>query len=116
MGTRRGPPPHRLVTLSHEKQLRLDVPIGPTDDIRRRHAKRIQRDVAAYLLDRADQCQADSPCWVALADAAHNIMIGEVDNAIDRGEFDAALYDRVDGFTKARRPKAVRPRLGVEKP
>lgn len=64
----------------------------------------LARDVAAYLLDRADQYDTESPCWIALAAAAENIMRGEVGNAERNGDFDAALYARVDGFT----PQATR--------
>lgn len=58
----------------------------------------IRRDVAAYLLDRADQYETDSPCWIALADVAQNIMRGEVIAAERNGDFDAALYARVDSM------------------
>lgn len=54
------------------------------------------RDVAAYLLDRADQYEPDSPCWIVLADAARSIMRGEVAAAARNGDFDSTLYARVD--------------------
>ena len=56
-------------------------------------------DYAAYLLDRADQYETDSGCWVALAEAAHNVMIGEVENAKKSGELDASLYERLERMT-----------------
>jgi len=49
-------------------------------------------DYAAYLLDRADQYDTDSGCWVALADAAHNIMLGEVE--------DEETYRRLEAYAK----------------
>lgn len=52
-------------------------------------------DYAAYLLDRADQYETDSGCWVALADAAHSIMLGEVESAKRHGELDEELYERL---------------------
>lgn len=69
-------------------------------------------DVAAYLLDRADQYDTDSGCWVALSDAAHNIMLGEVEAAKNNGDLDASLYERLKTMTGLARP--VDPRLGVD--
>lgn len=54
------------------------------------------RDVAAFLLDRADQYDTSSPCWVSLADAAEDVVHGEVAARESRGEFDDDLYARVD--------------------
>lgn len=73
------------------------------------------RDVAAYLLDRADQYVTESSCWIALADAAHNIMLGEVHKAIVENEFDEPLYERVDGFARGK-PRRVVPYAGVDEP
>lgn len=70
------------------------------------------RDIAAYLLDRADQYDTESPCWIALSDAAHNLMLGEVDASVKAGELDD-LYKRVDGFRR-KRPRKVSPDLGVK--
>lgn len=56
------------------------------------------RDVAVYLLDRADQYQTSSPCWIALVNAVGNILCGEFEAALDHGEFDAVLYGRVDSI------------------
>jgi len=67
-------------------------------------AKLEPRDVAAYLLDRADQYVDGSGCWVALADAAHNVMQGEVEAEKRNGSFDAELYRRVDGMAGSPRP------------
>ncbi len=81
-----------------------------TIDAHRRHTT---RDIAAYLLDRADQYDTDSPCWIALCDAARNVMQGEIGRAKRENEFDAKLYKRVDSFGPgAARP--VDPRLGVD--
>lgn len=58
--------------------------------------KRQREDVAAYLIDRADQYAAESPCWVALADAAKAVMRGEVEEAVKHGELDdRELRERV---------------------
>jgi hypothetical protein len=70
------------------------------------------RDAAAYALDRADQYEDGSGCWVALADTSHNIMQGEIDDAKRNGDLGSALYDRVDGFKG--KPKAVIPSMGVD--
>ena len=79
------------------------------------------RDVAAYLLDRAGQYETESPCWVALSDAAENIAIGEVAKAKAHGELlHGDVYERVDlmianfiasGFTTP--PKPVDPKAGI---
>ena len=70
------------------------------------------RDVAAYLLDRADQYDDGCFCWLALAEAARNIMAGEVEAAKRNGDFDAALYARVDpkgiGIPRAPSPRRTR--------
>lgn len=58
------------------------------------------RDVAAFILDRADQYSIKSPCWVPMSDAAQAIMRGEVDEAKKHGELDEDLYRRVDGWKK----------------
>ena len=69
-------------------------------------------DVAAYLLDRADQHVTDSPCHIALSDAARNIMLGEIEAAKDNGDLDESLYKRLK---RMRGPvKSVNPTAGVE--
>lgn len=80
---------------------------------RPRQVKLAARDVAVYLLDRADQYVTASPCWVALSDAARNIMLGEVEAAKRNGDLTADLYGRVDGFTGVPRP--VVPTAGTTK-
>ena len=75
------------------------------------NAKLKPADYAAYLLDRADQYETDSACWVALADAAHNIMLGEVASAKRCGELDASLYERLARMSGAAKP--VDPSSGV---
>lgn len=69
------------------------------------------KDYAAYLLDRADQYVTDSPCHIALADAARNIMLGEVETAKRVGELDASLYKRL--ATMSGPARAVEPTAGV---
>lgn len=68
-------------------------------------------DVAAYLLDRADQYDTESGCWAALADAAHNVWIGEVEAAKANGDLDAALHKRLRRMTGDAKP--VDPQMGV---
>ncbi len=75
--------------------------------------ERLRIHTAAYLLDRADQYETDSPCWVALADAAENVMLGEVETAADNGDFDEDLLARVRSM-RSRTPRPVDPKLGVE--
>ncbi len=71
-------------------------------------------DLAAYLLDRADQYELDSPCWVALSDAASNVANGEVTEAIMHGELDdPSLRARVKSMA-GHGAKKVDPKLGVE--
>jgi hypothetical protein len=73
------------------------------------------RQVAAYLLDRADQYDTDSGCWVCLADAAHEIMNGEAEARVKHGELDDPdLLKRVDGFKERPGRRPVDPRLGVD--
>ena len=72
------------------------------------------RDVAAYLLDRADQYVTDSACWVALADAAHNVLAGEVQAAKRDGELDAELYERMENWGWPETPRPVDPEAGVD--
>ncbi len=71
-----------------------------------------REDVAAYLLDRADQYDTSSPCWSALADAAENILVGEVERAKSSGELDSGLYERLK--TMGRAARAVDPSLEVQ--
>lgn len=73
----------------------------------------LERIVCAYLLDRADQYETSSPCWIALSDAAGNIMSGEHIKSWKEGEFDAELMARVDAM-KGRRKKDVDPKLGSD--
>ena len=75
-------------------------------------AKLKPADYAAYLLDRADQYETDSACWVALADAAHNIMLGEVEAAKRSGELDVSLYERLSRMVGGASP--VDPSSGVD--
>lgn len=58
--------------------------------------QRAFRDVAAYLLDRADQYKPGSGSWVPLADAAQEIINGRVDEVQENGDLDDELYRRVD--------------------
>ena len=77
------------------------------DFVRRQFA----RDVAAYLLDRADQYETASGCWICLSDAAHAVINGEVQAAKVNGDLDDDLYRRVDGF-RGPAPK-VAPKMGI---
>jgi hypothetical protein len=70
------------------------------------------RDVAAYLLDRADQYETESPCWVALSEVAFEVAAGEVEAAKRNGDLDASLYKRLARMTGVARP--VDPSAGVE--
>ncbi len=69
--------------------------------------------IAAYLLDRADQYETDSPCWVALGDAAMNVVNGAARVASEHGEFDADLLRRVEGM-RLQPERPVDPRAGTE--
>lgn len=76
--------------------------------------RRNRRHVAAYLLDRADQYATDSPCWVALADAANNVLAGDVEAAVIDRVFDDDLMARVVGMEKRARSQNVNPDEGVD--
>lgn len=77
--------------------------------------QRTIRAVAAYLLDRADRYDTDSGCWVALSDAAENLMLGEAQVSLIDGHLDADVFSRVDGFARrGAKPKPVDPRMGTE--
>lgn len=54
-----------------------------------------RRNIAAYLLDRADQYTDDSACWVALGNVCEAIINGGAYEAAMHGELDD-LYERVD--------------------
>lgn len=97
--------------MSNKKQRTLDIPLGPTNALRNRLAAK-RRDYAAYLLDRADQYATASPCWIALSDAAHNVMLGEVEAAKASGDLDAGVYKRVDSWRDKKLRKVV-PALGA---
>jgi hypothetical protein len=74
-----------------------------------------RRDVAAYLLDRADQFDTESSVWQGLADAAENVMLGEVEVAILDRQLDEEIYARVDGFLRNRgKPIPVDPKMGCD--
>jgi hypothetical protein len=51
--------------------------------------------VAAFLIDRADQYDTKSSSWIPLADAAHDVMSGDMEQRAREGEFDDALLKRV---------------------
>ncbi len=68
--------------------------------------------IAAYLIDRADQYETESPCWVALADTAENVMNGTFADVLGAGELDD-LRARVERW-KSSAAKTVDPSLGVE--
>jgi len=60
-----------------------------------------REDVAAYLLDRADQYDNSNGRWVPLADAAHALMEGAVEEALAHGELqEEDLRRRVRGWAK----------------
>lgn len=69
------------------------------------------RDVAAYLLDCADQYDTESPCR-ALSDAAENVLAGEVQRALGAGELDQDLYARLDRLKAEGRDRRSRRRAG----
>lgn len=68
--------------------------------------------VAAYLLDRAHQYDADSPCWVALADAASDVVNGEHRQSHVEGDLDG-LIERVRSW-RGRPGHPVQPSAGVD--
>jgi hypothetical protein len=65
--------------------------------------------VAAYLLDRADQYDTSSPCWIALADAAKDILMGDHKQANLEGNLDD-LTDRVRRIARVERVSREPPR------
>ena len=72
---------------------------------RMRLSAKARRMVAAFLIDRADQYDAKSPCWVALADAAHGVMDGDLEQRVSEGEFDdPRLMKRVNKWRRVPAP------------
>lgn len=60
-----------------------------------------REDIAAYLLDRADQIDNETGDWIPLADAAKAIMAGDVEAAIEHGELqETELRRRVRAWRK----------------
>jgi len=66
-----------------------------------------------YLLSQADAYVTESPCWIALSDAAHNVINGEVQAALDSGELDDDLLRRVRSF-KGKPPIPVHANAGID--
>ena len=64
--------------------------------------ERERRDVAAFLLLRADRYDNSNGKWVPLADAAQEIMNGDFAESQKCGELDADLYKRVDSWVRNR--------------
>lgn len=96
--------PAAKVELAHWRALGKDLAYGAMLAVL---GKRPQFDeIAAYLVDRADQYVTDSPCWVALTDVAHNIMQGDVETWMTDGNLDEDLRRRVAAW---RRPDSVPP-------
>lgn len=78
-----------------------DVEVEPVQVIRRAAKPMLvirRADVAAFLLDRAEQFADDDPCCAALADAARAVMRGDVEEAERTGALDG-LYYRVGRMT-----------------
>jgi len=70
---------------------------------------------ARYLLDRADQYQTDSPCWIALADAAQELANGEAWSDFEHGELDGDdLKRRVKSMARTPGARSVDPKLGTD--
>lgn len=66
-------------------------------------------DVAAYLLDRADQYSTGSGLWIPLVDAAKAFVTGEVQRLLDAGELqEPELHRRV------RKWKAIQKRIDAK--
>lgn len=72
-----------------------------------------REDVAMYLMSRADAYVTDSPCWVALSDAAHNVINGDVEAHHDYNGEDADMRRRVRKWVGTA-PRSVDPIAGVE--
>jgi hypothetical protein len=74
-----------------------------------------REEVAMYLMDRADQYENESPCWVALSDAAHNIINGAVEKDRAYNGNDPEMRRRVRAWKDKDAPeRVVVPLLGVE--
>jgi hypothetical protein len=74
-----------------------------------------QEDVAMYLMSRADSYETDSPCWVALSDAAHNIVNGAVEKDLDYNGNEPRERDRVRRWRDKTAPeRPVVSNAGVE--
>jgi hypothetical protein len=62
----------------------------------------IRLTTGAYLLDRGDQYETDSPCWIALADCAEGVVNDEPDDAARHGEYEPELFVRVSSMVGRR--------------
>ena len=72
-----------------------------------------QEDVAIYLMSRADQYENESPCWVALSDAAHNVVNGAVEGDLAYQGDDPEMRKRVRKW-REKPLRKVDPKLGIE--
>jgi hypothetical protein len=93
----------KLIDEVHELLAKAGVPpedcgviLGPiTGSFYERGRRDATREIAAYLLDRADQYPDGEPMWVAVSDTAMKVAHGEANEAAIHGELDD-LYKRVD--------------------
>lgn len=70
---------------------------------------------ARYLLDRADQYDTDSGCWIALSDAAQEVANGEAWSDFEHGELDGeALKRRVQSMARTAGARPLNPKLGTD--
>jgi len=90
--------------------------MSDSQSIDRELTERQRENVAMYLMSRADQYETDSPCWVALSDAAHNIINGAIDAELAYNGDDLDMRRRVRSWKDcqaAQRP--VVSNAGVER-
>ena len=126
MGTPTETAPDALATLQAENaELRSEVQrwtdtatdlLGEVNPLRIENAELRERleaaegareDVAAFLLDRADQYDTASPSWVGLADAAARVAAGDVEQLVSEGELqEEDLRRRVRSMAKTGAPGA----------
>ena len=71
-----------------------------------------EREAAAtYLLDRADQYKATSPCWVAVSDCAEAVARGEASESLRTGDTED-LLSRVRRMAGKNRTPLTREKIG----
>jgi len=106
----------RFTLIERAPETAADAPsaagLGPDRLITIRQAQDV---FARFLLDRGDQYETKSPCWIALADAAQEVANGEAWADFEHGELDGEdLKRRVKSMARTPGARPVDPKLGTD--